>query len=959
MKRLLLAAIALVVVNISNAQLLTWTPPFPVENDPSQNLVITLDAAKGNQGLMNHTPVTDVYVHIGVITNLSASMNDWKYVLTTWATTPSTYQAISTGTNQWQFTIAGSLRTYFGITNPSENILKIAILFRSGTGAKKHTNTDGSDMFIPVYTSALAARIEQPPFQPRFIRTPEPQSWSVGSSFNFSGRSNKPATLTLYHNGAVAATASGVQQISTTRTVTSVGNQQLILVANDGSTTTADTVNIFVAPVSAVAALPAGVRDGINYESGDTSVTLVLHAPGKSFVTVIGDFNNWIQDTGYLMKKTPDGNKFWLRVKGLVPGTEYAFQYRVDDSIRIADPYVQKVLDPFNDQFITSATYPGLKPYPAGQIGIVGVLQTAEPVYNWSSSTFSRPDKRNLIIYELLVRDFVSAHDFKTVMDSIPYLKKLGINAIELMPVNEFEGNISWGYNPNYYFAPDKYYGTKNSFKKFIDSCHRNGIAVIMDIAFNHQFGSSPLVQLYWNSAANRPAANNPWFNQVPKHAYNVGFDMNHESIDTRNWTSRVLEHWLTEYKIDGFRFDLSKGMTQTQTCDANGANCNESAMAAFDQSRINILKRYYDTMQLKSPGSIAIMEHFAANSEEIVLADYGMLLWGNNTYNWQEAAKGFVVNSNFDGALASSRGWSKHHLVSYMESHDEERIVYTAINGGSTVSGYNIRDTTIALKRLELDAAFFLMMPGPKMIWQFGELGYDYSINRCQNGTINNACRLDPKPIRWDYLEDPRRKNVYNTFSKLINLRHDPAFKNVFITPYVERSLAGSFKWMRISHDTSYVLVIGNFDVVPFTGTVTFQMPGVWTNVLNNTTFTATGGVQSFTLQPGEFHVYTLHTPHVVAVPGLIASGTNMDARAYPNPARNNFNIDLYLPESGNTEIDLISLSGQLVSKVKSGFMLKGEHNINVAAGNRVKGSYFIKITSRSGVKVVPVILQ
>ena len=126
------------------------------------------------------------------------------------------------------------------------------------------------------------------------------------------------------------------------------------------------------------------------------------------------------------------------------------------------------------------------------------------------------------MIYELLIRDFTAAHTFAVLSDTIDYLKRLGINAIELMPVMEFEGNSSWGYNPDYLFAVDKYYGPKNELKHFIEVAHSKGIAVILDIVCNHQFGQSPLVKLYWDGSA--PAANSPWFNQVPKHPYNVGF---------------------------------------------------------------------------------------------------------------------------------------------------------------------------------------------------------------------------------------------------------------------------------------------------------------------------------------------------------------------------------------------------------------------------------------------------
>src|SRR6476660_10155006 len=99
-------------ISFSKAQLLSWAPTFPEENDPTTDIVITADATKGNQGLLNYTPVTDVYVHIGVITNLSANSTDWKYVKFTWGTTNAPAQCTNVGSNQWQYTITGSLRTY-------------------------------------------------------------------------------------------------------------------------------------------------------------------------------------------------------------------------------------------------------------------------------------------------------------------------------------------------------------------------------------------------------------------------------------------------------------------------------------------------------------------------------------------------------------------------------------------------------------------------------------------------------------------------------------------------------------------------------------------------------------------------------------------------------------------------------------------------------------------------------
>jgi len=191
------------------------------------------------------------------------------------------------------------------------------------------------------------------------------------------------------------------------------------------------------------------------------------------------------------------------------------FQYFIDGSIKVGDPYADKVSDPWNDQYINNTTYPNLINYPAGKtFGIATVLQTNQVPYEWQNNDFENPEVTKMVIYELLVRDFLAAHDFETLIDTLDYLERLGVNVIELMPNNEFEGNSSWGYNPNYYFAPDKYYGPKDTFKAFVDECHSRGIAVFMDLVLNHSYGTNAMAMMYWNNELDRPAANNPWFNE-------------------------------------------------------------------------------------------------------------------------------------------------------------------------------------------------------------------------------------------------------------------------------------------------------------------------------------------------------------------------------------------------------------------------------------------------------------
>ena len=965
MKRLLLCWIAAVGCLFVHAQLLTWTPPFPKDNDASQTLVINVDATKGNQGLLNYTP-GDVYVHVGVITNLSTSSSNWRYVRNfgnadnvVFNTAIAQLQAASSGSNKWQYTISGSLRTFFGITDPNETILKIALVFRSGNGSKKQANADNSDMYIPVYSSNLAVRIDQPPTQPKYIPEPEAQSWIIGTSFSATANANKSSGLKLYHNGIVIGTAAASQNITANSSVTAAGNQQIVAEANDGTTTKYDTLNIFVAPTSSpIADLPVGVKDGINYEAGDASVVLVLRAPGKNWVAVIGEFNNWIPGPDAIMNKTSDGKFFWIRIPNLTPGKEYAFQYWVDGSIKIADPYAEKILDPSNDPFIPAATYPNLKTYPSGQSGIVSVLQTAAPGYAFTISNFNKPDKRGLIIYELLVRDFIAAHDWKTLKDTLNYLKNLGVNAIEVMPFNEFEGNSSWGYNPDFYFAPDKYYGTKNGLKEFIDVCHSKGIAVIMDIVLNHTYGPSPLKLLYYNSSTGQPTSNNPWYNVTTPHAFGFGDDFNHESADTKYFFNRVLQHWITEYKVDGYRIDFSKGLTQK-------VSTSDAAFSAYDASRISIITSYYNKIKEADPNAYVILEHFADNTEEKELAGNGMMLWANVWTQYQEASMGYLGNSNFEQGIYSVKTWTNPYLVTFMESHDEERITYKNIKYGNASGGYNIKDTATALKRMELNAAFLFTIPGPKMIWEFGELGYDYS--RCYQSSNGEGgdCdkKLDPKPIRWNYLNEARRKNVYNTYSKLIGLRFHQWYKDAFLTGAVTQSLSGAVKWIKTSSgDSSHLVVVGNFDVSSQSGSVTFPTAGTWYDLLENTTFTTTGSSQAISLAPGEFHVYVnrnvnniIPTP-VVNVPW---NGTTLEAKAFPNPAISSFTVELNLPQSGNVQVDLFNSLGQKISTVYNSFTVKGTRQLPIKVTGVSKGNYFLKLNTKTETKTIQITIQ
>ncbi|SES07740.1 alpha-amylase family glycosyl hydrolase [Pedobacter rhizosphaerae] len=609
----------------------------------------------------------------------------------------------------------------------------------------------------------------------------------------------------------------------------------IVLLTTACKKTTSDPVT--EAPVTNTA-LPAGAKDGVAFINNGTSAIVTLYAPGKNSVALMGDFNNWSTTA---MKKTTDGNTWWVQIDNLNPSTEYAYQFLVDGSLKVADPYCEKILDENNDKYISAATYPNLKAYPSGKTtGIVSVMQANQPVYAWKNTNFTRPDKNNLVVYELLIRDFTTDHNYASTLQKLDYLTTLGINAIELMPVNEFEGNLSWGYNPSFYFAPDKYYGTKTALQNFIDECHGKGIAVILDMVLNHSFGQSPMVQLYFDGS--KPTGSSPWFNAEAKHPFNVGYDFNHESAATRKFSKDVMKFWMQQYKIDGFRFDLSKGFTQKASAD-------DAQFRLYDASRVAIWKEYNNFIRsIDANNFYVILEHFAEESEEKALADDGMMLWNNLNYNMNEATMGWLGNSDFSWGFYTRHGFTKsENLVTYGESHDEERLNYKNMTYGNASGSYVIKgNLATSLKREELAAAFLFAIPGPKMIWQFAELGYDINIDF--NG------RTGEKPIKWEYYTDPDRKLLYDAYAKFIRLKKNNSIFNTSSSSY---NLANGIKYIKLTDASNTVVVVGNFDVVPQTANIDFGLSGTWLDAVG-TSINLTANTYTGTLAPGEYHIFS-----------------------------------------------------------------------------------------------------
>ena len=584
-------------------------------------------------------------------------------------------------------------------------------------------------------------------------------------------------------------------------------------------------------------ARPAGVSNGIYYGADGTSVTLCTYAASKTEsakrVFLLGDMTDWKLKAEYQLYK--DGNYFWITLTGLTPGKEYRFQYAVEraDGVKklISDLYSEKVLHP-DDQYEPKKVDPDLLDYPTGKgaNGYVTVIQPGKPKYEWSEATlnFKRPNKNNLVIYELWIYDYTEGRSLKGLMKRLDYIQNLGVNAIELMPICEFDGNYNWGYSPNHYFAPDRAYGSETMYKEFIDECHKRGIAVILDMVFNHATGLNPMNKLYPYGS---DLANNPWFNVNVPHSDNVYEDWNHGFAPAKEMFTRALKYWLTEYKVDGFRLDLSHGLCSDQP-NTSVAN----------------LKYYYDNgVKAVAPDAYMILEHWGGSmgTERPQLVSYGMQCWNNTSNAYCQTAMGWLKDGDGFGEA------SKDGYVSYCESHDEERMQYKCKKYGN---GDLQTNTAARLARVAENVAFNVLLNGSHMLWMWEEIGYDFSINsdldHPNDYNESYRCSKKPRPEIRGYFTNANRVAAFTKCAQVITLRTQ-LMPSVFEGNPSSVSVNSGSKLRKIQWGSN-VFAAANFDV---TGNQAVTLPsGTWYDYLNG----ATKANGTYTLAPGELKVFT-----------------------------------------------------------------------------------------------------
>lgn len=766
MKRFSLLALLCMSFCILIAQVTTI--PAILQKGYTGEVTIIFNPNEGNKGMQG---ATQCYAHTGY--------NNWQGA-PEWRSGLAKHKMTKNTDGNWVLKLTPNMYEYYGATT-STNITRLCFVFNDGPNGKKEgKDASGQDIFVNLAEAGLAVTL-----------TADKQSIaSEGDEITLSASATEEALLTLKHNGTEVKAETGTS-MTYKATLSTMGKNTFELIATKGEVIKNASLKIFVAATPAVEAKPVPGL-GIYYDKDDSKkVTLCMYAGSKTepakHVFIVGDFTGWTIDNKYqLLRDETDGNYFWITLNNLSPQKEYAFQYevvRLDGVVkRICDLYSTKVLSP-DDKYEPTQHDPTLRTYPSQADGsFVTVIQTDKPKYEWSDATlnFKRPNKNNLVIYEMWVYDFTHNRGFDGVINRLDYLEQLGVNAIEFMPLSEFDGNYNWGYSPCLYLALDKAYGSQTNFKDLVDECHKRGIAVIVDMVFNHATGNNPMNKLYPFGA---DLAQNPWFNVNPPHGDNFYEDWNHDFAPAHQMFIDAMKYWIEEYKVDGYRLDLSHGL------------CGPTDDAVAN------LKDYY-AKAIEPYGAYLILEHWGthASSDWPKLIEAGMQCWINTNNAYMEAAMGYYSNGIFTDANVDGK-------VSYCESHDEERMQYKAMKYGSG----DVKNEEVRVKRVPACVAMNVLLNGSHMLWMFEEVGYDHSINSDIDHPdgYNDSYRCNKKPRYEPYLHNDARMEQYTKVAQAIQLR-TKIMPNVFEGDPTAASISGtvikSVQW------GSDVYVVANF---------------------------------------------------------------------------------------------------------------------------------------------------
>ncbi|CBN56349.1 MULTISPECIES: alpha-amylase family glycosyl hydrolase [Kamptonema] len=492
-----------------------------------------------------------------------------------------------------------------------------------------------------------------------------------------------------------------------------------------------------------------------------------LFAPYNKGAALIGTFSNWEEIP---MEKGEDG---FFRTQVELEDGSYQYKFKIqskswfvepDQWIEIVDPYATDIDNPT-------------------QNGIVRIKDGDRIVdtYVWQHDDTPLPSDRELVIYEVHVADFSGGEDdpyargkYKHVVEKLDYLCDLGINAIELMPVKEYPGDYSWGYNPRYFLATESSYGTTEGLKNLIDECHGRGIRVIMDGIFNHSESSSPLTQIdhdYWYHHSPRDPDNN-W---GPEFNYEL-YDKNLDIKPAWQFIGDVVRFWVQEYHIDGIRYDAAR---QIANYDFMHWITNEAKQVAGPKPFYNIAEFIPDNPSITNVDGP--MDGCWHDSFYHCIIEY---LCGEpvDLENLKD-----IIDCKRQGYMGTT------NVVNYLTNHDHNHVM-------AELGDRGILDEA-AFKRAKLGSAIVMTAVGVPLLWMGEEFGeYKYK-------TIEQA------KIDWTLLGNELNSGLFQYYKGLIHLRRENhALYTENIEFFHEDPELKVLAYTRWNDEGSRVVVVVNF---------------------------------------------------------------------------------------------------------------------------------------------------
>jgi len=727
----------------------------------------------------------------------------------------------------------------------------------------------------------------------------------IGSSYNFSTK----------------------QMSYTVPTPMSNGMHTVILRAGN----TLDTVSFLVQVGGPpLAPLPPYAKHGVTLPSpaSNDSTTFRLRVGGTNFVALrVAPLGQPVTSaTPVFMRKNPTTNDFWINLS-LPPGT-YEYQYQTASGNLINDPWGR-----YNGTYGTRFT--------------IGPEGLSADNYLWRSTNYQRPPLNKLVIYELHVGEFAGGYyglgggqaGFSHLTTLLPYLDSLGINAVELMPITDYgligRSGFSWGYDVSHHFAIEPAYGTPRDFKVFVDSAHARGIAVILDVVFNHLNDLGPLWQM-------QPDTSSPYFKDCNDRRFNEDDlcffqDMDHWTPETQEYVYTALKMWIDEYRVDGFRYDYTQGI---------GWNVNEPTKGILGWA--NRIDQEYQ-------GRIyQIAEHLP---ESPALIYYSGLTggWHDSFHDemFDEARfrnrtlqrlEDLVIDLGAypgnDIPSSPGRYASRAEPVNHTNNHDEQSVLYEMI----TFQGVPLNE---ALQRDKLYATFIFASLGIPMLWE----GQEFSAPR---GWQTGGERLTYRPVEWSLYPTQRGQSHFAWYKTLIRQRkRNPALYNGVLRRLyrydAQRTLVWGFedtttsaRFVALANLTNAAQTVTN---VPWVGSGTFY------NIVDQSTLTVSGGVVPSMMVPANTALCFSSFPDSIINDVKQSNGSVPTAFAlrqnYPNPFNPSTIIRFEVPSSRFVSLKVFDILGREVRTLVNENLKAGSYEARFDATGLASGVYLYRLTS------------